>query len=112
MTANAELRCVFFPRMLFSIPHLFFAKAFVMATCPSPEEGWKHIPLRSFLVPNPAALGLARDAEHSLSLGRGCTACPAGTELSGMSAQGPQAQLSQGTFVLNLLGEGGKATER
>lgn len=75
--ANAELRYAFFPsRFLtyyFSIPHLFLSKAFVMATCPSPEEGWKHSPLRSSLALNPAAWRLERDAEHSLSLGPGCS---------------------------------------
>lgn len=92
MMANAELRSVFFPsRFLtyyFSIPHLFLSKAFVMATCPSPEEGWKHIPLRSSLAPNPAACRLERDAEHSPSLGPECSVCPAGTDPPGTALMG------------------------
>lgn len=92
--ANAELRSAFFPsRFLtycFSIPHLFLSKAFVMATCPSPEEGWKHIPLRSSVAQNPAACRLEGDAECSVSLAPGCSVCPTSTCLTGhLSVRGP-----------------------
>lgn len=55
---------VFFPS------HTVLSKAFVMATCPSPEEGCEHIPLRSSLAPNPPSSGLERDAEDSLGAQR------------------------------------------
>lgn len=91
---NAELRFGFFPsRFLtycFSIPHLFLSKAFVMATCPSPEESWKHIPLRSSLAQNPTACRLERDAECSVSPAPRCSVRLTSTRLTGhLSVLGP-----------------------
>lgn len=104
-----------FPTYYFSIPHLFVSKAFVMATCPSPEEGWKHIPLRNSLALNPAACRLERDAEHSQSLGPGCSAGPASTEFQAQLSQGSSgadtSPLGPWAWQAEYVHVGGKATE-